>query len=125
MNLIGNTTGQLTRKIGTSRRGEQLYAAQSETVACDVIQLRAQVAPTSVRTDQSATHGNAEEQVADARILFRLETRPQRGDRFKIDGVVLRIEGVEPRRDVFGKLEHWDTSLVLWDDDEDSEELVS
>jgi hypothetical protein len=125
MNLIGNTIGQLTRKIGTSRRGEPIYAATSETVPCDLIQLRARVAPTSVRTDQSATHGNAEEQVADARVLFRVEAHPQRGDRFKIDGVVLRIEGVEPRRDVFGKLDHWDTSLVLWDDDEESEELVS
>ena len=101
MNLIGNTTGTLTRKIDTSRRGEPLYAAESEIVRCDLIQLRAQVAPTSVRTDHSATHGNAEEQVADARVLFRVETHPQRGDRL-IDRE-FNLIGQEIERDRSGR----------------------
>jgi hypothetical protein len=119
--LIGNQAGQLTRKIGTSRRGEPIYADRAERVMVDVIHLSAKIQPTSVRTDSSATRGNAEEMVAAAKILFRTEANPKRGDRFVIHGVVLRIESIEARVDTFGKLDHWETTLVLWDDDEEVE----
>jgi hypothetical protein len=116
--LVGNQPGQLTRKIGTSRRGEPLYADTPQRVMVDVIHLVGKIAPTSVRTDSSASRGNAEEMTAAAKILFQVSAKPQRGDRFVIHGIVLRIETVEPRADTFGQLDHWETTLVLWDDQE-------
>lgn len=117
--LIGNQTGQLTRKVGTTRRGEPVYADNAISVRVDVIHLNAKIQPTSVRTDSSASRGNAEEMVAAARVLFQRQVNPQRGDRFVIHGVVMRIESIEPRVDTFGELDHWDCTLVLWDDEEE------
>lgn len=119
--LVGNQSGKLTRKTGTSRRGEPLYADAAQTVRVDIVHLVGKIAPTSVRTDSSATRGNAEEMTAAAKILFQVAANPKRGDRFVIHGIVLRIETVEPRIDTFGKLDHWETTLVLWDDDEEVE----
>ena len=120
--LVGNTTGSLTRLTGTTRRGEPEWDATPVRCAVDVIQLSGKIAKTSVRTDSSASRGNAEEREADARILFQLVAKPKTGDRFEIDGLRLRIESVELRRDTFGQPDHYDTSLVLWDD---SEELLA
>lgn len=119
--LVGNQTGSLTRKTGTTRRGEPIYADHAISVRVDVIRLTSKIQPTSVRTDSSATRGNAEEMVAAGRVLFQRQVSPQRGDRFVIHGVVMRIEGIEARVDTFGELDHWDCTLVLWDDEEDAE----
>lgn len=119
--LVGNSSGMLTRKVGTTRRGEPEYAATPERVKVDVIQLIAQIAKTSVRTDSSATRGNAEEDQAEAKILFQKRTKPGEGDRFILHDVVMRIESVQPRIDTFGDLDHWECTLVLWDaEDQDN-----
>jgi hypothetical protein len=111
--LIGNTSGMLSRKVGNTRRGEPLYG-EPVSVRVDVIHLTKGDAKTSVRTDSSASRGNAEEEVASAKILFQVSARPVPGDRFVIDGVPLEIVGVEPRRDVFGKLDHYEAVLTLY-----------
>lgn len=116
--LVGNVSGQLTRKIGTSRRGEPLYGDTPEPTMVDVITLIGEIAKTSVRTDSSATRGNAEEEQAQAKILFRVKADPKEGDRFVLHGVVMRIESRQPRIDAFGKLDHWECTLVLWNSDD-------
>ena len=113
--LIGNNVGFLTRKIGSTRQGEPRYAESATRCLVDVVRLVPSLAKTSVRTDSSASRGNAEEEVATAKILFQVPSKPGKGDRFVIAGTVLRIESVEPRFDTFGKLDHYEATGARWD----------
>ncbi|MCP1540062.1 hypothetical protein [Methylorubrum extorquens] len=121
--LVGNNTGFLTRLIGSTRRGEPRYSESAIRCRVDVLSLTPKIEKTSVRTDSSASRGNAEEEVAAAKILFQVAAKPGRGDRFVVAETVLRIEAVTPRFDTFGKLDHYEVALVFWDADDRGNEL--
>lgn len=117
MSFIGTVPAELSRKTGNNRVGEPIYG-ETQSLRVGVVHLIRQIAKTSVRTDSSASRGNAEEKVATAKLLLPVSARPRNGDRLIVVEMKMRIENIEPRFDVFGDLDHYETTLVLWDDEE-------
>ncbi len=74
--------------------------------------------PTSVRSDSSASRGNAQELVmTNAKILFPAHVRIAIGDRFEIQSYDLGLVGREPRISVAGELDHLECLFALYGSD--------
>lgn len=116
MSIFANVEARLSRQLGNNFAGEPEFGVGTR-VMVGVVHLIRQVAKTSVRTDSSASRGNAEEQKATAKILFLPADKPRLGDRVEILGHFLRVQSLEPRIDTFGKLDHYECLLTLWDDE--------
>lgn len=104
--FIPNATCRLYRHTNI----KDLYGAYvfdaPVTVRCSVISLDLKVAKTSVRVDSSASRGRAEEEVGLATLLFLPNTQITEGDVVQVDGQVLEVIRLFPRRDVLGKVDH-------------------
>lgn len=74
---------------------------------CAVVKFETGAQKTSVRTDSSATRGNAEEIVAAARILFPPLFQPAIGTIVELHGERVEIKSIHPRLTVFGQLDHY------------------
>lgn len=101
-----NTTCQWLKK--TSRRtltGKDQYEP-ARPVPCGIVRLDANVAPTTVRSDSSASRGAATQTVAAAKLLFPPRFAISNGDVLIVRGVKIEVVGVQPRLDVIGKLDH-------------------
>jgi hypothetical protein len=111
--FLPNTTGLLTHKTGQDRFAQATYA-EPKTVPCGIVHLNKAAAKTSVRTDSSASRGNAEEQVSVAKILFPITVAIVAGDKFEIQGITLRVLTIEPRLDVLGRHDHNEVDFGSW-----------
>jgi hypothetical protein len=111
--FIPNTQGKLSVLKGFNLFGEPDFD-RGETVPCAVVKLIGIADKTSVRTDSSASRGNAEETLTEARILFPANVEVSSGDRFEINGFTLRVQSVHPRYNITGKLDHFDVALEKW-----------
>lgn len=111
--FIPNQTGQLSRQLSRNAYGEPVFLP-SQPVACGVVRLVRLDQKTSVRSDSSASRGNANEYVADAVVLFPATVDPRIGDRFEFQGMTLRITTRHPRIAVSGKLDHYECGLEVW-----------
>jgi hypothetical protein len=76
------------------------------TVPCTVTLMDLNVKKTSVRADSSASRGRAEEEIGLARLLFPASTVVNEGDVVSVDGEVLEVIRLFPRRDVLGRPDH-------------------
>lgn len=103
--MIPNTFGMLSRFTGMNGYSEPSYAA-AVRVPCAVVHVNKIVAKTSVRTDQSASHGAIEETTSVSKILFQANVAIGIEDKFEILGVKLRATGIQPRNTVLGALDH-------------------
>jgi hypothetical protein len=74
---------------------------------CGIVKLTFGVDQTSVRTDSSASRGNADEITADARLLFRPLYDIALGDMIVAEGRTLKVVDVQPRIAVIGRLDHY------------------
>lgn len=85
---------------------------------CAIIHLYDETEKTSVRADSSASRGNAEETVADARLLFKPDVAMVKGDLVEIpmpgDSITIRVTRIFRRIDVGGKPHHLDVEGSLW-----------
>ncbi|MGZ8220331.1 MAG: hypothetical protein ACXWT0_01655 [Methylobacter sp.] len=81
---------------------------------CSIVKLAVDRLKTSVRTDTSASGGNAHEIIADARLLAALNPAVEVGDRVIVAGVALRVDTRFVRRDVHGNTHHFQLDLSLW-----------
>lgn len=113
--FIPNNKGQLSRNLGFNAYGEPSFGP-AKTVACGVVHLSMVDQKTSVRTDSSASRGNADEVVFKAKILFPAGTAIFDGDRFVINGQKLRVKAIEPRYAVPGNLDHLEVDFDRWTD---------
>jgi hypothetical protein len=95
----------LLRKTARNIHGETVWADPIE-VPCGVVHLKKTVQKSSVRTDSSASRGNAEEIVVSAKILFPVYVEIEQGDRFEIMGFRLEAINIEPRNNVRGEHDH-------------------
>lgn len=103
-----NTTGSYSAKAPADRNGEYGFGP-ARTVRCGIVELTGLLKKTPPRAGTSASKGANDEDVASARILFRAaDLKPEIGDRFVVQGIDLRFTGVEPRFDVFGRLDHYE-----------------
>lgn len=111
--MIPNTTGMLSKFIGLNGYSEPSWAAP-KLVRCAVVDLGTVVKKTSVRTDQSASHGTIEEETAVAKILFLPNVGITDNDKFSILGIDLVVNGVTPRNNVLGKLDHFEVDFGIF-----------
>jgi len=70
---------------------------------------------TSVRSDSSASRGQAEEMTSrNAKILVPAGTIVKHGDQVDIDGESFRVSGRHVRKSVFGVVDHIELLLEAW-----------
>jgi uncharacterized Zn finger protein len=84
------------------------------TEPCTVVKLILKTEHTSVRADTSASRGNAEELLADAKVLLAAHSQAKIGDVIELEGALLRITGMEYRRDAMGRLDHLEAISTIW-----------
>lgn len=111
--LIPNCKGYLSRRTGKNMYSEPTFAAP-KLVECSIIRMMDQVKKTSVRTDSSASRGNAEEIVIIAKILFPVKVVLGQGDKFAIAGLQLKVEGIHQRFDTLGQHDHNEVDFSVW-----------
>jgi hypothetical protein len=81
---------------------------------CAVVRLQLNNIKTSVRTDSSASRGNAMELVTDALLLLSRNTVANIDDVIEIEGAKLRVISKHPRYSVNGKLDHYEIGAITW-----------
>lgn len=111
--LIPNTTAVLTPGAGVNKYGEPSWGTP-RTVRCAVVRLDTTSEKTSVRTDSSASRGNADEVTTMSKILIMPEGAPSIGDRLVIAGLTFRIMNRHLRYDVNARLDHYECDLEIW-----------
>lgn len=84
------------------------------TEGCSVVRLTITNEKSSVRADSSGSRGNARELQAQVVVLLTAKTKANVDDILELDGYQLRIMGKEPRRDVTGRLDHYQVSAEMW-----------
>lgn len=109
-----NALCQLSRQSEeTTVYGQTKLLAPKET-NCAVVWLESQATKTSVRTDSSASRGNAREETIKSRMLFPTYVEIDKGDKVEIYGLALKVESVFPRHNVNGQFDHWQVDLTKW-----------
>lgn len=99
-------------RTGYNRYGADAYGAATKA-RCSIIKLEEAREKTSVRTDSSASRGNAEEITSDARLLFPNAQSINRGDLIQVYGFVLKVSSIFPRIAVNGRLDHWQVDAEI------------
>ena len=79
-----------------------------------MVHLNGLAAISSVRTDQSASRGNAEERTEIAKLLFPSTVTIGLEDKFEILGHTLRVIKIQPRNSVLGRLDHYEVDFGAW-----------
>lgn len=108
-----NTTCRLIKEGALDQYGQRTRGTET-TEECAVVKLEVAAKKTSVRADSSASRGKAQEQVSDARLLFRPNVGVDIGDFIEIMGYTLRVSSVHPRRNVMGDLDHYQVDADAW-----------
>ncbi len=81
---------------------------------CAIVAIIESDEKTSVRSDSSATRGNAREILYDAVILFGPRTKAKMHDIVQVNGYKMEVMTVQPRYDIDGKLDHYQFDLKIW-----------
>lgn len=68
----------------------------------------------TVRADQSATKGSAQEENALATLLFPAASKIKVDDRVQVNGMDLLVRQKSPRYDTEGEISHYTVGLELW-----------
>lgn len=112
--FIPNKVALYSEKTGENEFAEPTFS-DPRKVACAVVHFGAAAQKTSVRTDSSASRGNAEEVVVAAKILLASTVDPTPAHRLEIAGRKLRALSIEPRWAVTGDLDHYECDYEVWD----------
>jgi DNA-binding transcriptional regulator/RsmH inhibitor MraZ len=83
-------------------------------VPCAIVHSTRANLKTPVRADSSASRGAAEEKVAVSKILFPKTVAIDTNDKFEIDGKILRVTGIEERKNVLGQLDHFEVDFEMF-----------
>lgn len=82
---------------------------------CSVVRLTNKTKRTSIRTDRSASQGNAFEAVAQARLLFTPSTKINIGDLVSINGLVLIVISIQQRfQNLSSLMDHYEVDLDVY-----------
>ena len=81
---------------------------------CSIVKLILTATKSSVRADSSASRGNADEVQAKSVILLTANTKAKIEDIIEVAGAKLKIEGVFPRHDAQGRLDHFEINASIW-----------
>jgi hypothetical protein len=111
--FVPNTFGMLSRRSIKNAYGEYSFAAPVR-VPCAIVHSTRKNLKTPVRADSSASRGAAEEKIAVSKLLFPKTVAIDTNDKFEIDGKVLRVIGIEERKNVLGQLDHFEIDFEMF-----------
>ena len=115
MPFLPNINATVTRSgTQTDVYGQVIVTSKAQKVRIAIVSLDEERQKTSVRTDVSASRGNASENVAKTRLLFPTSFEPVIGDRVKVLDRDLEVKSVFPRHDVPGRLDHYQVDCEVW-----------
>jgi len=114
MALFAPTACTLKTMDGETDEFGQPSFSTARPVQCAVVKFQLGREKTSVRADSSGSRGNAEEIVADARLLFPPDTQITIGDLVNLFATDLRVLNLMPRLSVAGQLDHYQVDLERW-----------
>lgn len=101
-----------------TRRSYNLYGEPDFNrpikVPCGIVKLDVVADKTSVRTDSSASRGNADELTTQTRMLFSPGYGIGIGDKVDFEGILMVITEAFARRDMSGQVDHLDCVLQKW-----------
>lgn len=104
--FIPNTRAYWLKKADKrTLTGKDSFSAP-RLIPLSIVSIKDTSAPTSVRADSSGSRGAAEQHEAAAKVLIPPQFAIQRGDVLRIADMKVQITTIEPRRDIFGKLDH-------------------
>jgi len=99
---------------GHNEYGREYLGAERKARCC-VVKLSGSTKKTSIRTDKSASQGDADEIVADARLLFPDGTNIEVGDVVVIRGRRLVVDSIEEKfQALTNKFDHYQVDLLIW-----------
>lgn len=110
--FIPNKSCTISKRTGYDSWGKALYS-NPVPAKCAIIKLTEAREKTSVRTDSSASRGNAEEIKSDARLLFPASTIINKSDIITILNFKLSVTSAFPRVDIPGNLDHWQVDAEM------------
>lgn len=108
-----NVTATIYRRAGNDKYGEPVFAP-AMIVGCAIVRLDDMLKKTAIRTDASASRGNADEIEAKGIVLVPKTVTLSIGDKLIIQGIEVRCASVEPRINVVGTLDHYECGLEAW-----------
>lgn len=106
MSFTPNQAGILLRKLERRDIHGREFFAHGEPLALSVVRLSEMVEETSVRADSSASRGAGDMEILQAKLLVGPMVKIKKGDVVKFRGILIEIESVHERFDVFGKPHH-------------------
>ncbi|MBX4911362.1 hypothetical protein HJA82_29050 [Rhizobium bangladeshense] len=109
--FMPNRTGSLMRKTGRNLEGEETYGDPVD-IGLSVVNLAHSSQKTSVRSDSSASRGQADEMVTQHGKILAKETLGV-DDLLSLSGSVFRVIGMHPRYTVLGIFDHNEIFLEL------------
>ena len=113
MPLIPNIDATVERAGDPDLHGE-ITLGSAVTVRIGIVTLDLAQEKTSVRTDASATRGNAAETTVRARLLFPNYFEPATNDRVTVLGRELKVVSIFPRVGVPGRVDHYQVDCETW-----------
>ena len=117
MVFLANVWATLERAAAATDVYGRVTLGSPEKVKIAIINLELTREKTSVRTDSSATRGNADEVIATrVRVLFPKSTEPARGDKVTVEGREIKVISVFPRHNIRGVVEHFQVDGDVWSD---------
>ncbi len=103
----------IQKAVGTNVYGQQVPGATFKE-QCAIVKIVASDEKTSVRSDSSASRGNAHELLYDAVVLVGPRSNARIHDILTVNGYKLEIMTVQPRLDIDGRLDHYQLDLKIW-----------
>lgn len=113
MAFVGNLPCLIEKLSGFDEFGQPALSKKIKS-RCSIVKLAVQDLRTSVRTDTSATGGNAHEYAADSRLLFNLDAPIDIGDKVTVAGVTLKVDAKFVRNSVNGNGHHWQVDASVY-----------
>jgi hypothetical protein len=110
--FIPNTTCDLYVRTDTADNFGNFTYLPVQTVKCAMIDLSLIVQKSSVRADTSGSRGQVEQQQGDAMFLFPKTVSIKLGDVIFKDGFWLEAIQAYPRRNLLGRLDHY--QVTFW-----------
>lgn len=111
--LLPNQTCILVKSAGNNLYGQPLPGVRSKE-RCSIVKMPTTDVKSSVRSDSSASRGEAREAETDAVVLLTKGTKAKMHDLLVVRGTMLKITAVEPRWNAAGALDHFEANASIW-----------
>jgi hypothetical protein len=111
--LIATTPCVIYQSEGFTAAGENTFGRWWHE-KCAIVRMRLVSAHTTVRADQSASRGYAEELTADFILLLKPTTKAKLNDRIDLEDVKVQITSMSRGYSPQGHFEHYLVGCELW-----------